>query len=40
MASRTAFAIADQNGLAVWTEYRRAWQDCVDLDLACSAWRV
>jgi very-short-patch-repair endonuclease len=33
MANRTALAIADQNSLAAWIEYRRAWQDCVDLGL-------
>jgi Protein of unknown function (DUF4011)/AAA domain len=33
MADRTALAIADQNALAAWIEYRRAWQDCVNLGL-------
>jgi very-short-patch-repair endonuclease len=33
MANRTALAIANQNGLSAWIEYRRAWQDCVNLGL-------
>ena len=33
MANRTALAIADQNALAAWIEYRRVWQDCVNLGL-------
>ena len=33
MANRTALAVADQDGLAAWIEYRRAWQDCMNLDL-------
>ena len=33
MANRTALAVADQNGLAAWIEYRRAWQDCTNLGL-------
>ena len=33
MANRTALATADQSSLAAWIEYRRAWQDCVELGL-------
>jgi AAA domain len=33
MANRTALAIADQNALAAWIEYRHVWQDCVNLGL-------
>ena len=33
LANRVAVAIADRNGLATWVEYRRAWKDCMSLDL-------